>query len=200
MHLLRGLRHYAKEFIAAARNGDYERAPSGIMLKKGVMLTGFYDEGIVGQPDTWRRHQNLIPDEGILKILGIAFYTDAKINTWYLAPFAGNVAIVAGLTAASFTATQTEITSGAEGYSESVRQTWTPAAPATNKVTNTASKAQFTIVTASQLTIWGVGLLSASAKGSTSGVLASATKYTVSRVLNNTDVWGCGYEVSLSDS
>lgn len=191
---------FAREFIADVRDQKYDRTEGGIIIKRGAFLTGFYEEGIVGRPETWRRHQNLLPDEGIIKVLAIAFFTDAKINTWYLAPFAANVAITAGLTAASFTATQTEITSNSEGYTEGNRQTWTSAAPASNKVSNNASAANFTIATASQLTIWGVGLLSASGKGATTGVLASATKYSVSRVLNNTDVWGCKYEVQLNDS
>jgi hypothetical protein len=192
---------FAKEFAADIRKERYEHTEGGILLKRGgVQLTGIYEEGIVGQPDSWRRHKNLIPDAGILMILGIAFYTDAKINAWYLAPFAGSSAVAAGWTAANFTANATEITSNTEGYTEAARQLFVPAAPAAGKVTNTASKANFTIITATQLTITGLGLLSASAKGATSGVLASAVKFGTARVLNTADVWGGGYEVSLTDS
>jgi len=191
---------FAKEFAADIRKEKYDKTEGGILIKRGVLLTGFYEEGIVGQPDSWRRHQNLLVDQGILSILGLAFYTDTRITAWYLAPFSGSATPAANWTAANFTSTATEITSGAEGYTEATRQLFVPAAPAAGTVTNTASKAQFTIITASQLTITGAALLSASAKGATSGVLASAVKYGTARVLNTADVWGCGYEVSLSDS
>jgi hypothetical protein len=193
------LARFAREFVADIRREKYDVTQDGILVKGSAVIRGWYDEGLVGQPETWRRHQNLLPAEGILKVLGLAFFTDAKINTWYLAPFAANVPIVPTLTAASFPATQSEIVSSAEGYTEAARQTWTPAAPAAGKISNTATKAQFTIITASQLTVWGAGLLSASAKGAVSGTLASATKYNTSRVLNNADVWGCGYEIELTD-
>jgi hypothetical protein len=191
---------FAREFASDIRKERYDRTEGGILLKRSVMLKGVYEEGIVGQPDSWRRHENLIPDEGIIKILGLAFFTDSKINAWYLAPFSGSTAPAANLTAANFAATQTEITSNTEGYTEGTRQLWVSAQPAAGKVTNTASKAQFTIATASSLTITGSALLSASAKGATTGTLASCVKYAVARVLNNADVWGNGYEVSLSDS
>lgn len=197
MHKL--FRH-AREFIADIRNEKYERSEGGILLKSSALLKGTYREGLANDPLSWREHENLIPAEGILKILGLAFYTDTRITAYYLAPFASNVAPTSGLTAASFPATQGEITSGSEGYSESTRVLWVPAAPAAGKVTNVASKGNFTIVTASQLTVWGSALLSASAKGATSGSLMSCVKYSVSRVLNNTDVWANEYEISLTDS
>lgn len=195
-HLLR----FAKEFVKAVRDGNYSRSEGGILIKKGLMLRAVYEEGLMSDPDSFRKTHNLIPDAGILKILGLAFYSDSKITTWYLAPFSGSTTPAANLTAATVTATQTEITSGSEGYTESVRQTYVPAAPASGKVTNTASKASFTIITASTLTVTGAFLVSASAKGATTGTLASCVKFGTARVLNNTDVWGLGYEVSLTDS
>lgn len=194
------LQRFAREFIADVRRQKYDHTEGGILIKRSVLLKGTYIEGIHGQPESFRKHPNLLPDEGIIKILGLAFFTDAKINAWYLAPFSGSTAPAANLTAANFASTQSEITSLTEGYSETTRQQYVPAQPAANKVTNVASYAQFTIVTASQLNINGAGLLSSNVRGGTSGTLASCSKYAATRVLNNGDLWDCGYEVSLSDS
>lgn len=194
------LLRFAREFIRDIRNEKYDRTDGGILIKKGALLTGWYTEGIKGDPDSFRRHQNLIVDEGILKILGLAFYSDSKITAWYIAPFSGSTTPAANLTAANFASTQSEITSNTEGFSESTRQQWVTAAPASGKVTNTASKANFTIVTASAVNIKGAAILSSSTRGGTSGVLASCVKYGTTRVVNDADVWQCGYEVTLTDS
>lgn len=195
------LQRFARDIRNFVRNGHWSRTDDGgILIRDGLMLMGTYIEGVKGQPDSFRVHRNLIPDEGVLKILGLAFYTDAKINTWYLAPFSGSTTPAANLTANNFASTQSEITSLVEGFSEVTRPQWVPAQPAAGKVTNVASKAEFSIVCATTLNINGAGLLSSSARGGTSGILASASKYAVTRQVANSDTWECGYEVSLTDS
>ena len=71
---------------------------------------------------------------------------------------------------------------------------------ATNSITNTASKAAFTIATASSLAVNGAGLHSASAKGATTGVLASATKFSATRTLFNADVFTLAYTITLTSA
>jgi hypothetical protein len=191
---------HAREFEKAVLGGDFQQTDGGIIVRRAAFLQGVYIEGIKGHPESFRRHKNLIPDEGVLHILAVVFHSTAKAAAWYLAPFSGSTTPAANLTAANFASTQSEITSLTEGFSEVTRQQFVPAAPAAGKVTNIASKAQFTIVSAGTVNIWGAALLSASARGATSGVLASCSKYGVVRTVANTDVWQCGYEVSLTDS
>ena len=100
-----------------------------------------------------------------------------KLPTWNLALYAANYTPLANLTAASFPATASEITSNTEGYTEATRPIWTPSAPSANTIDNLANKAAFTIATASSLVVNGAALLSESAKGAVTGKLVSATKF-----------------------
>ena len=94
-----------------------------------------------------------------------------------------------------------------------IRQAWMPATPpalsnrplfnstagAGNQIDNlTGGKAQFTIVTASQLVVRGAALASDQLKGSTNGVLASASRFAVDRTLLNGDNFELGYRVTLN--
>ena len=100
-----------------------------------------------------------------------------------------------------FSSVATEITSTTDGFVETTRQAWTPAAPSSGSITNTASKAELTVAMSSgNLTVYGLGLLSNSTRGSTSGVLVSASRFATARVLSNTDVWSVGYEIDASST
>ena len=59
-------------------------------------------------------------------------------------------------------------------------------------------RAQFTIVTASQLVVRGAALLSDQLKGSTQGLLASASRFTRERTLLDGDTFDLGYRVTLN--
>ncbi len=188
-----------REVLTAIRKENYKSHGDGVisLLNDGIVIRGEYTEGsdLMG----WRTHKNLLTDQGIIHILNVNLGSVAKISTWYLAPFAGATTPAGAWTAANFTSNSTEITSGSEGYSESVRQTYVTAdATSSDQIDNYASKAAFTIVTASSLSVTGLGLLSVSTKGGTTGVLLSASKFTSARVLQNTDVWNAGYRVALA--
>lgn len=133
-------------------------------------------------------------------LLTVGLYNGTKLPTWNLALYAANYTPLANLTAASFPATASEITSNTEGYTEATRRVWTPSAPSANMIDNLANKAAFTIATASSLTVNGAALLSESAKGAVTGKLVSATKFAAARTLYNTDVFNLAYRVQLTSS
>ena len=183
---------HAREFSRYIRDFKFEETDRGILFPEAKLtIAGQYEDymGIT---------KNLIPTQGLNHILDVAIADDTKLNTFYLALYSGNYTPIAGLTAASFTADSTEITSGAEGYSQATRVAWVPANPSAGVIDNYASKAAFTIVTASTLSINGAGLISASTKGATTGVIISAAKFATTRTENNGNVYNLGYRITAA--
>jgi hypothetical protein len=192
-----GLARHVKEFVRDIVNGNYERTHEGIIIRKGVCLDGYFQDAINGVVNP--AEHNLVPDAAILAILNTFYGSTAKVAAWYIAPFSGSSSPASSWTAANFASNATEITSTSEGYTESTRQQCTFAAAAAGAVDNYASKAHFTIATASTLVVTGLGLISANTRGGTSGVLGSAIKFAVSRSLANGDDYQAGYQVTLAD-
>ncbi len=193
------LQRHAKEFNTALANHKYEQTDSGLFFPAAkVLARGLYIHDVNGEDV--REDPNLLTDEGLTHMLAVALGGTAKISQWYLALYSGAITPASGWTAASFAATANEIVSATEGYSETSRRSFTPGAATANTIDNTATKAAFTIVTASQLTVQGAGLLSDNGKGSTSGVLISATRFSTPRVLQNTDIYNVGYRVTLTST
>lgn len=185
----RDIIRHAGEFKSYLDNHQYEVSDTGIEFPKAsVMLFGEYE-------DNYGRTPNLITTEGLNHILSVALRDGSKLNNFYLAIFSGNYTPTATLTAATFAATATEIVSGTEGYSNATRPQWSPAAPVGGQIDNYTTKAEFNIVTATQVTIYGAALLSDAVKGSTSGVLISAARFASSRTEYNGNVYGLGYRV-----
>jgi len=189
---------HANEIRRFVANGDYKVTDGGVLIHGGIMARGLYTHDVNGEDE--QSDPNLIPAEGILHILDVAFGVTAKEAAWYLALYSGNATPAVGWTAANFTGNSTENVSTTEGFSGTVRPAWTPTAATAGKIGNLSARAAFTIVSASSVTFYGAGLLSSANRGSTSGVLASATRFAASRTLNNTDVFNLGYEVELTDS
>lgn len=196
----RDLQKHAGEFRRYLRNKQYEVTDTGTVLfaKAAAEGQGGYVHDINGQDE--RFDKNLLPDEGLIYLLSVGLNNGSKLATWYLALYAANYTPLANLTAASFPATASEITSNTEGYTEATRQVWTPTGPTTPLIDNLANKAAFTIATASSLTINGAALLSDSAKGAVTGKIISATKFNASRTAYNTDVFNLAYRVQLTSS
>ena len=195
------LKKHAGEFTAALASHKYERTGDGRGLyfpKAKAFISGTYIHDVNGQDE--RADPNLLPDEGLMYLLTVGLYNGTKLPTWNLALYAANYTPLANLTAASFPATASEITSNTEGYTEATRRVWTPSAPSANMIDNLANKAAFTIATASSLTVNGAALLSESAKGAVTGKLVSATKFAAARTLYNTDVFNLAYRVQLTSS
>lgn len=193
------LRH-ADEFRRYLRNHQYELDETGgvVFAKAAARGAGVYVHSVNGA-DEQISHNNL-PDEGLIYLLNVGLNNATKLTPWYLALYAANYTPLAGLTAASFPATASEITSGTEGYSETTRPVWTPTAPTTPLIDNLLNKAAFTIVTASSLTVYGAALLSEAAKGAVTGKIMSATKFAAARTLYDTDVFNLAYRVTLTST
>lgn len=195
----RDLARHAREFMGYLKRRKYEQTDEGVYFPAAkVMAHGEYVHDVNGEDE--QTVSNLLVDQGLVHMLGVEFGATSKISAWYIALFANNVSPANNWTAANFAATAGEITSGTEGYSETTRQAFTAGAAASNEINNMASKAAFTIVTASSLNVYGAALLSSNVKGDTSGVLASATRFGSVRVLANGDIFNCGYRVQLSST
>lgn len=193
------LKRHAGEFLRALRAFKFERTETGVFFPAAkVEARGMYAHDVNGLDLQF--DPNLLTDQGLTHMLSVEFGSTSKISAWYLALYAGNIAPAANWTASNFAGTASEITSTVEGYTETTRQAFTPGAATANSIDNVGAKAAFTIATASQLNVNGAALLSDNVRGSTSGILASATKFATTRVLSAGDVFNCGYRVSLTST
>lgn len=199
MNIDRDLLKHSREFATALRNHQYEISDAGVHFpKQGAIVSGLYTHDVNGQDV--RDDHNIVVTEGLNHILDVALHATTPVTTWYFALFSANVTPVNTWTAANFTANATEITSNTEGYSETTRQAFVEAAASAGSTNNTASKAAFTIATATSITVWGAGLLSSNVKGGTTGTLLSSAKFSAARTLYNTDVFNLGYTLTLTSS
>lgn len=163
---------------------DYKRTEGSILLPDlGIKVGGVFHGQIVRDGrviDEWEDH-NLVVNEGLNNLLDVYFHGGTQTGTWYLGLFEGNYTPVATLTAATVTAAATECTA----YDEAARQAYDEAAPSAQQITNSASKATFTMNAAK--TIYGAFLASASAKSATTGVLFSAARFGTPKVVADDD-------------
>lgn len=196
----RDLQKHAGEFGRYLRNRQFEVTDDGglYFARAAAVAQGGYLHDVNGLDE--RFDKNLLPDEGLIYLLSVGLNNGTKLPTWYLSLYAANYTPLAGLTAASYPATASEITSNTEGYTESTRPIWTPTAQTTPLIDNLANKAAFTIATASSLTVNGAALLSEATKGAVTGKLVSATKFSAARTLYNTDVFNLAYRVQLTST
>jgi hypothetical protein len=192
------LKHRA-EFARALRNKHYEETETGLFFPaQKVNVNGVYTHDVNGLDE--RSDGNIVVTEGMNYMLDLALNNGTKLFPFYLALFGGNVTPGATWTAANFAANSTEITSGTEGYTETVRQTFTPATASAGLSTNAASRGVFTFASATSVNVYGAGLLSSNVKGGTTGTLMSAAKFSAVRTLYNTDVFNVGYSLQLTST
>ena len=185
------------ELALALDREQYDLTDEGVYFpRQGVLAAGEYFDRING--GEWQRTKNLIPTEGLAHILNVAMGSTAKPAGYFLALFSGAAAPAANWTAASFTATASEIVSLTEGYTNATRPAWTPANTSTGSIDNMASVATVTIATSSQLNVTGAAMLTNSSRGGTTGVLVSATKYAAPRIFQDGDTYEVGYRLSLT--
>lgn len=137
---------------------------------------------------------NIIPTEGLNHILSVIGNAGTQVTTWYLGLFEANYTPIAADTAATFPASSTECTA----YTESVRQTWVEAAPSGGAITNSASKAEFTMNATK--TLYGAFLTSSSVKSGTTGTLLSAAKFSASKAVDSGDIARITASLTLTSS
>jgi hypothetical protein len=198
--LHRDLIKHAGEFLRYLRNRQYEQTPTGILFARaGAFAQGRYTHDINGEDV--RTDANNLPDEGLKYLLSVGVCAGTQLTAWYLALYGSAYTPTTSLTGASFPATAGEITSGTEGYTQGTRPVWTPPGTVTTTtVNNSASKAAYTIATASVLVINGAAMLSNATKGDTTGKIISATKFSAARNAYNTDTFNLEYDVTLTTS
>ena len=180
-----------------ARNGHYEKSPMGILFPRaGLMVGGIFTHDVIrnGVSMGEQSDPNIVCNEGLNALLGIMFNAATQITTWYVAPFEGNYTPVAGVTAATITADSTESTA----YDEATREAYVEAAPSGQSITNSASKADFTINAGK--TIYGAFLASASAKSATTGTLFAASRFSASRSVIALDSLLITYTITAADA
>lgn len=169
-----------KDLLSAARDLARRGAVDSSALWLGQMgfsvNNGDFDYAALGltpDADGYVFTRNRVVNEGLNHLLNAGVLGTGTISTWYLAPFAANVTPAATLTAATYAATVTEFTN----YDEVARPVWTADGSATALVLeNAVDPALFTIGAGLQTTIYGGGLVSASAKSATTGTLLAAAK------------------------
>ncbi len=191
-------RSLKKELARAIANEAYDITNEGIYFPvQSALLRGEYVDSVNGGPEVITC--NTIVDEGIAFLLSVALAQTAKPAGFYLAPFSGSATPAQNWTASNFASVASEIVSQAEGYTAATRPVWTPPASVNaTQIDNYAAKASVTIATATSLNVNGIGLLTNSTRGGTTGALISAAKYSATRVLQNGDVWDIGYRISLT--
>ncbi|MGL6290147.1 MAG: hypothetical protein ACRC2H_05630 [Silanimonas sp.] len=187
----------SRSFIKALKGDKYEKADGGVLVPSlKIKAVGEYVELVNGVEVGV--HRNTVVDQGFVDILNTYFGPTAKKSGFFVALFSGAVTPAANWTAANFSSTASEITSGTEGYSEATRRPWSPATATTPVMDNYLAKSTFSIVTAATLNVNGAALLTDSAKGSTAGVLVSAARYPNVRQLQNGDTYEVGYRIVFS--
>lgn len=195
---------FRKDVARDLANGKFESAGvAGIYMPtvRGILGGRYFDRVIRGgQVIDFGDTSNMIVDQGFVDILNTVFGATSKKAGFYVAIFAGAVNPAANWTAAGFASTASEITSNTEGYTQSTRPQWTPAAATTPQMDNYAAKAAYTIATASTLNVNGAALLSDSGKGSTAGVLISAARYSNTRQLQNADNYEVGFRLTFASA
>lgn len=185
---------HAREFLGYLRNFKYEKTDTGIEFPAArALVFGDFEDDHGCEKNMWLT-------EGLNHVLMVALKDTAKLNSFYVALFSGNYTPVAGLTAATFASAATEIVSNTEGYSEATRRPWTPGSAAGGIIDAYSNKANFTIATATSVTIRGAALLSDNVKGSTSGVIISAARFSSDRVKYDGETYGIGYRVRLQST
>ena len=143
--------------------------------------------------DTWEE-KNLVVNEGLDHILDTVLHNSTQAATWYVGIFEGNYTPVAADLAADIAASATESTA----YDETTRPEWVEAAASAQSITNSASKATFTINDTK--TIYGAFLISDSAKSGVAGALFAASKFSVARSVVNEDQLLVTYTVAAASS
>ncbi len=194
-------KRHLNELRRYVQNHQYEKGEGEIYFPKAkASVAGIWTHWITGQESDIRYDHNILPDEGLNYILDIVMLGNPTAPTdFFVMLHSGTGTPTAAITAANYDATVSEITSASEGYSEANRVTWVGDAVdvANTEITNAAAPATFTIVTASSLAVNGAGLTTISTKGSTSGKLMSAGKFSATRNLANTDEFKLKYKVDF---
>lgn len=173
------------------RFSDYIRVAPYLAKDKGEDFLRFFKEG--GNLFYRSVFHNRVVNAGLDYSLSSSLAGGSQLTTWYVGLVAGTPTFAAGDTMSSH-AGWTEVT----GYSESVRQTWTPGAVSSQSVNNNAAKATFSVN--ATITNGGAFLTSNSTKSGTTGTLFSGSADpNGNRTFYSGDTIQVGYTFSAAD-
>jgi hypothetical protein len=186
---------YWKELYRHFRNFHYEVDDDGDLLIAHARIGGVFE---LESPDGLgvTRERNLITTEGANYLLSAGVGNGAQSTTFYIAPFSGAVTVLDTWTAATFASSASELTTQ---YTEASRIEYVESVPASKATNNNSNPAVMTSAVDS-VVVRGAGVLSASTKGGTTGVLLAAARYGSDRSLPTTgDTLAIRYQVTLSN-
>lgn len=171
---------------------------SRLQLEGRVRLEHFRDGKLLF--DEWEPEPNIVTTAGLNHFLDVVLGATAKSTTWYVFIFKNNVTPAAGDTAAKLGA------AGAYGECQDAdydlpltnRPEYIDVPAAAGVMTNTASKAQFTM--AASITVYGAGMVDVQAKTGTTGTLLAAKKFTTARVVVDDDELFVTYQHTATSS
>ncbi|MEA3341913.1 MAG: hypothetical protein U9R15_18275 [Chloroflexota bacterium] len=146
--------------------------------------------------DEWKE-RNLCTNEGLDAVLNIMFHASTQITVWAVALFEDDYTPISTNTYATPGYTESS------AYTEGVRQDFVEAAAASQSITNSASKAEFSINATK--TIYGAALVGGgtdyNTKGNTAGggTLFSSSKFSSSKAVENGDTLKVTITITSSD-
>jgi len=147
--------------------------------------------------------KNMVVDEGLEKLLGIMFGGSSQYGTWYVGLVNGSSVTPAG--SWQYTGIGSNFTENTT-YTASNRQTFTPGAVASKQISNSGSKASFTVSGSSQITVCGAFLCAgpnAATKGNNAGgniIYALSQFSSGSKTLDPSDVLKVTITLTAADS
>lgn len=141
--------------------------------------------------DSWE-DKNLVVNEGLNYLLRSSLNNGTQEPSWYIGIFEGNYTPVATDVASNIAASATESTA----YTESARPLWDNSEPSGQQITNSATKATFSINATKS--IYGAFLISDNTKGGTIGTLFAASRFSTKRDVQATDQLLVTYTVSAT--
>jgi hypothetical protein len=189
------MRNWISEFARAMRNHRYEKTENGVWFAaQKAGFGGIFETSLDGS--AWAPHKNTVTLPFLDQMLSDWFNSGSPPTGFYIAPFTNNTSPSSALKAADFAGTQGEYT----GYTQATRVAWVSnGASAAQTVSNSNAPAEFTIGAAAT-TIRGAGLLTASAKGATTGVLVAAALFDAGNTLNPASTLKIKYSLSGAPS
>ena len=175
------------------------------VVEKSQALSGRLSVKSIWDWECWRdgkllwkeKTTNIVPNEGLNAILNIMFHASTQITTWYVAIFENDYTPLATNTYAAPGYTEC-IT-----YDEATRPAYVEAAASGQSITNSASRAAFTI-NASK-TIYGGSLVGggtgATTKGDAAGggTLFCSSKFAIAKPVVATDVLKVTITIAASE-
>lgn len=154
-----------KLIFGAAAGAFIERRKSGLYVPRQKMSISS-----LWAMEHWRKDrllnkqiaENVVPDEFINHALDVVLSGGTQITAWYLAVFSDDYTPLSTDTYASPGYTE------ADGYDETTRPQWDEAGVSSKEITNSASKATFTM-DGTDASLYGCALVSDNTKADTAG-------------------------------